>query len=203
MAVEIDHKIAKKYFPEWAREIELKMGRDVKRVALLSPDAEQHTLHEQIFPHAQIRVFGIGNWDLNSGPSNELFDVVSAASVFMASPDPEKWLDHVSRCCSYFWLQDHILRFRDGANNRECGIETGDVMRFSYGEHRARISWAYDLGKLGDRVEKFVAYDPGDAPKPDKPNKSFIAQITGYVPFVFSHAFLVLSDALEIGLLIV
>lgn len=167
-----DMVAAEANFTRWA---ELVGKKSVKKIALLSPDPEQTKFFEKLFPDAWVIELSESAWNLDV-QAPETYDIIFAASVFMAAKDPDVWFKNVLSACRSFWLQDHIRRWR--GSGMECDPPTGDVMRYSYGDQRARVEHAYDLSKLGDRVRDFAAYAAGMGPE-NRESVSFVAMIDG------------------------
>ena len=167
--IDEDMDAVKTHFPDWA----LKLGK-VNTIALLSPNREQTDFIKQLFPKAKIVELSVNNWDLDD-PGTGKYDLIYAASVMMAAPNAKAWMDNVLSCCKRFWIQDHIRRWRGGAT--ECDPPTGDLTRFTYKEHKARVENPFDLETVD--VQAFEAYRAGDGAGPGKDAVSFIADIVG------------------------
>jgi hypothetical protein len=119
------------------------------RVGVFSPTQER-----ELFPNA--RAIPRRRWDLNE-PGNLRFDLLVAANVFMYSPAPARWFQHVLASCKYFLLQDVVRRQRGSG---EFGGD-GDQMRYAVGDARPRVENSFDLASLGDRLLGFLTYHGG------------------------------------------
>jgi hypothetical protein len=87
-------------------------------------------------------------WDLNE-PGARDFDLIVAANVFMYSPRPSQWFEHVLERCAFFVLLDVVRRKR--APDAELGGD-GDCMRYAVADEQPRIPGYYDLATLDGRV---------------------------------------------------
>lgn len=96
-------------------------------------------------------------WDLNK-PGRQRFDLLVASNVFMMSPDPAHWFRHVFACCRYFLLVDVVRRKRD--EHAEFGKD-GDSVRYAIGPHVPRVTPAFDLNTLQDRLLGYHTYHGG------------------------------------------
>jgi hypothetical protein len=169
----IDERAIRDIVPQWSK-VQLK---DTQSIALLSPGPDEISLVEEVLPGREITKLSVGDWSLDDVLCRR-FDLVWAANIFMASPDPMRWFRNVWRTCRHFVLLDHILAWRAG--ERECALDDGDVMRFCYPpDHVARVDWAFDLHQIDDQILNMHVFDQ---PQPVHPGKSFILLSRGDVP---------------------
>lgn len=110
-------------------------------------------VQEQIdtFQNCKIRVRD--DWDIRY-PSNEYFDILYFANVFMYISNPQEAFKNVFASCRYLLLQDIITCDR-GANIFGCD---GDCMRFKYGQYNSNYKEAFDLFQYEHRVRWFIPY---------------------------------------------
>ena len=137
-------------FSKWKHEIEYP-----KLIGLLSPFYEQYNIFKSLFPESKIIVFDINSWNLDH-QKNFSFDLISASSVFMYSPNPEKWFSNVFSCCKYFWIHDLINRQRSEFS--ALGPD-GDKVRFSFSpKHISDFEGAFDLRIFEERILDFIEF---------------------------------------------
>jgi len=148
-----DLKMYRETFPAWATKL-----KQVNKILLLSPFDEQVQVMRSVFPAANVVIYTVNNYNLNT-PLNKQFDIIVAMNVFMYSPNPQRWFDNLLPFCRCLWLQDLIYRKR--SKERELGADT-DRMRYSYPpDHIATFESAFDLNCFGDDIVEFVEYNSG------------------------------------------
>jgi hypothetical protein len=135
------------------------VGTDVEVVCAHSADAEQVGYLREKWPDAWVMQHSVNSWNLYFPlDGDENYDLIHIGNTFMCSQDPQVWFDNVLSRCRWLVVQDLVLGWRE--RDSETSPQTGDYMRYSYKEHRARIENAFDLEKaLGDRIKMFVPYE--------------------------------------------
>ncbi len=142
------------HFPLWAG-----LTPGVKKICLLSGDAEQEAILKRVFPKAQVKNVSREQWDLNQ-PCTEKYDLIVAMNVFMYSPDPALWFGNVLARCRHVWIQDLVCGQRGSTGELGSGPDgDGDSMRYTVKPVlKARYEYAYDITVHQDRLLRLAAY---------------------------------------------
>lgn len=98
------------------------------------------------------------NWNIYNENNNK-YDVLFLSNVLMYISNPKKVIQNLLKSCKYLMIQEPIIRYR-GLN--EIGGD-GDVMRYSYKEHKAKLKNAFDLDSMNLRVLYEKVYMDGDS----------------------------------------
>ena len=137
----------------------------VRTVAVLSPaGGELDLVSELLCPADPPAGLPISAWNVRD-PCPGSYDLILAANVFMAVPDPGPAIGNALRACRCFVLLDHCVSFR-GGGGREIGVPadgdpTPDCMRFTMPpEMSALLDGAYDLNVHRDRLLLFRTFKP-------------------------------------------
>lgn len=138
-----------------------KLGK-CEKIAIHSPSELDFVMLLTMFPQSEISIYTIDSWNLNDRcRDGKRYDLLFCANTFMASPDVDLWFENISEVADKIVIQDLILAWRNG--NSELSPETGDIRRFCFlPEYKARVNDAYDLRRLGDRLEAIKFY-PGNS----------------------------------------
>jgi hypothetical protein len=150
---------------------------DLPSVGVLSP---RHSRVVSRVRDSELRLFPMAKaisrrqWDLNDPGSRE-FDLLVAANVFMYSPSPWQWFEHVLARCSYFLLVDLVRRKR--AADDEFGPD-GDRMRYAIGDEQPRVADFFDLVLLDGQVLGWRTFY-GGANEFDESPMHFMALLRG------------------------
>lgn len=149
------------------------------RVLLLSPVRDDIAFVRRLVPNGYFYASERFIWDINDpfeglGP---MFDVVIASNVFHYAPDPGKWFSNVLGATRYLIIQDLVERKRSGMNPF-LGTD-GDRVRYSYADKGVISNFpnSFDLGRLGEAVLWFHAYEGGRNsfhPVPDPVPRHFV-----------------------------
>lgn len=145
----------------------------IKTVKIKSPhgNSETDAVRVAFGDRITFKFSDITTWNLNDGPMKMFIgeiDMVVSCNIFMASPDPLKWLIHCGKTAPYLVLQDMVRAWRAG--NDECGVDTGDITRYTFTSHgelaRPEANSIYDMSQHDEFIDHIEFYsDDGYAGK--------------------------------------
>lgn len=144
-----------------------RMTQPLSEVLVLSPDTGQREPDgvKRIWPACHVRTCDISQWDLREEPGvyvPRTCGLAIACNTFMCSRDPALWLRNITQVVPQIIIQDLSVCKR--TPSRHCGVDTGDVARYSVSSHGVIGQTdpdleVFDLSTAGYSILDIEVYD--------------------------------------------